>query len=61
MDPNTLAIAAAAEQEDEQSNSLAVILCRFADTSGYIQYHWCRHKIRSVVLPFGRPFGSFDF
>ena len=47
-------IAAADAQEDGLAHSLSVVLCRFADTSGYIQY-------LPFGRPFGRPFGSFDF
>ena len=32
-------LSAAHKEEDGQAHRLSVILCRFADTSGYIQYH----------------------
>ena len=47
-------VAAAEAEEDGLAHSLSVVLCRFADTSGYIQY-------LPFGRPFGRPFGSFDF
>ena len=39
MDHANIEMEAAHKEEDGQAHRLSVILCRFADTSGYIQYH----------------------